>query len=375
MKFSQTSTVLALVAGTSAHIRMKWPEPFSFTSLSQDPLIASEFPCKQSNGFTPPSVKNDWNAGETKKVPFIGTAVHGGGSCQFSLTTDAKPSKDTQWKVIHSIIGGCPTKTTLDANILPENANGEGADRIFDITMPKDVPAGDYVFAWTWFNKLGNREMYMNCAPITVAGSGGDASFLSGLPDMFTANLPDQPVTKASCSTPEGLGDLKFPEPGTSVETHPKAEPNFKVEGSGCDAMLKWGAGNGKMGSPSGGGGATPANSSTPSSAPKPSNTGAALAPSAVPSTAPVATPAPLDTRSLSPTAPTHTAPPAHATTTTRLSALSLTPAGPRIPISVRYSHRVHQPRPLFRPPPPGSLRPILSPLVASCSPTACPRP
>ncbi|EHK43392.1 hypothetical protein TRIATDRAFT_85794 [Trichoderma atroviride IMI 206040] len=31
-------------------------------------------------------------------------------------------------------------------------------------TLPNDTPAGDALFAWTRFNKIGNRERYMNCA-------------------------------------------------------------------------------------------------------------------------------------------------------------------------------------------------------------------
>lgn len=27
-------------------------------------------------------------------------------------------------------------------------------------TIPKAAPSGEAVFSWTWFNRLGNREMY-----------------------------------------------------------------------------------------------------------------------------------------------------------------------------------------------------------------------
>lgn len=40
------------------------------------------------------------------------TAVHGGGSCQLSITyeTDPRKQKDpSSWRVIYSIEGGCPT--------------------------------------------------------------------------------------------------------------------------------------------------------------------------------------------------------------------------------------------------------------------------
>lgn len=81
----------------------------------------------------------------------------------------------------------------------------------YNFTIPDDLPPNDYVFAWTWFNKVGNREMYMNCAPVTITGSGGDDGFLDSLPDMFVANAGN------GCSTEESA-DLKFPDPGADVE-------------------------------------------------------------------------------------------------------------------------------------------------------------
>ena len=61
------------------------------------------------------------------------TAVHGGGSCQISLSYD----EGTTWKVIHSFVGGCPLNKNLP------------------ITFPSDTPAGKGVlFAWTWLNHV-----------------------------------------------------------------------------------------------------------------------------------------------------------------------------------------------------------------------------
>jgi hypothetical protein len=64
--------------------------------------------------------------------------------------------------------------------------------------------------AWTWFNKVGNREMYMNCAPIKV--SGGSGKGFEQLPDMAVANIAGQ----GSCATSETF-DYTFANPGKYV--------------------------------------------------------------------------------------------------------------------------------------------------------------
>lgn len=273
MKYS--GSVLAFAASASAHMIMNTPVPYGKPNSS--PITAADFPCKATGpeSYTV-STPNEWNAGETKEIAFTGSAVHGGGSCQFSITTDLAPTKDTQWKVIHSVIGNCPS--TAPGN-LEENANGNGADK-FPVTLPADLPAGEYSFAWTWFNKVGNREMYMNCAPITVGGGGQASSsdvssVLGGLPDMFVANIPD-----TQCSTKEGQ-DFEFPNPGDSVQRG-SVGVSFGADlidgnGGGCDAMTAMGAGNGQMGSPS-----TPSNTPEAPASSKPAQTTAA--PTAVPS-------------------------------------------------------------------------------------------
>ena len=64
-----------------------------------------------------------------------GSATHGGGSCQFSLSYDG----GNTWAVIHSIIGGCPLNSA------------------YTFSVPTNIPSGNALFAWTWFNKVGNR--------------------------------------------------------------------------------------------------------------------------------------------------------------------------------------------------------------------------
>jgi hypothetical protein len=282
------ASVLALVAAAQAHMVLEYPVPYGNPNNSPLDNSGSDFPCKAPDYSV--KTENVWNAGETKTVKFKGSAVHGGGSCQFSITTDTQPSKNTQWKVIHSVMGGCPANTPGNLPENPENTDGLSS---YPITLPKDLPAGEYSFAWTWFNKVGNREMYMNCAPITVSGGeGGDvSSVLGNLPDMFVANLP-----REECSTTE-MQDLQFPNPGESVETGSGAALGFDLVGAGCEAQAAMGAGSGSLGSPSApsnpgnGGGETPKEPETPTETPAtPTNGGGVFAPGA--SSAPSAPPA-----------------------------------------------------------------------------------
>lgn len=81
----------------------------------------------------------------------------------------------------------------------------------YDFNMPSDVANGDALFAWTWFNYEGNREMYMNCADVTITGGSGTAdSFESAYPPMFVANVGN------GCQTVEDQ-ETVFAQPGNQV--------------------------------------------------------------------------------------------------------------------------------------------------------------
>ncbi|KFY69532.1 hypothetical protein V498_10453, partial [Pseudogymnoascus sp. VKM F-4517 (FW-2822)] len=205
MKSFFTTFFLATMATTSlAHMQMSDPPPLrsSFNSKATNkdysmtnPLsdTGSDFACK---GFLSDLALPDgdpvatWKAGSSQKFTIAGTASHMGGSCQASLSTDSGKT----FKVIHSYIGNCPLE--------PD----------YKFTVPADTPKGEAVFAWTWFNKVGNREMYMNCAVVTIeAGSGTPpAVAFSDRPAMFVANAGN------GCKTLEST-DVKFPNPGPDV--------------------------------------------------------------------------------------------------------------------------------------------------------------
>ncbi|RDA92353.1 hypothetical protein CP533_4390 [Ophiocordyceps camponoti-saundersi (nom. inval.)] len=220
-------TAAGLVATGSAHILISNPVPFGKASLTNSPLAAdgSDFPCKQRNGvYDMSGGSNVYKQGSTQQLEFRGSAVHGGGSCQVSMTTDLKPNKNSVWKVIKSIEGGCPAK-----NQGGNMGGGAGADTPYryDYTIHNEIPAGNYTLAWTWFNKIGNREMYMNCAPVTVTGSGGSSGFLQSLPDMFVANVGN------GCGVPDSK-DVRFPNPGKDVDRFNGATNAFAAPTGSC---------------------------------------------------------------------------------------------------------------------------------------------
>jgi LysM domain len=207
----------------------------------------SNFPCKgYLSDLSTPAGKStvSYAAGQQATFKTAGVAAaHNGGSCQVSLSYD----NGKTWKVIKSFIGNCVR--SAGGNVFDQN-------QTYSFTIPADAKAGDAVWAWTWFNQTGNREMYMNCAHVTITGSG--TSTLDDHPDMFVANVNN------GCTTKEG-NDLEFPNPGKDVERTPanNAAPTGPPVGN-C---------------PAGSGAPAPAPAPGPGSAPPPPPKGAAPAP------------------------------------------------------------------------------------------------
>ncbi|EGS21088.1 uncharacterized protein CTHT_0029290 [Thermochaetoides thermophila DSM 1495] len=156
--------------------------------------------------------------GTPQILAFTGTAVHGGGSCQVSITYDNPPTATSKFKVIHSIQGGCPARNA--AGNLGNDPNAINPDE-YEFKIPTDLPSGNATLAWTWLNKIGLREFYMQCASIEIEGEGGSQAAFDALPDMFIANIPQG----EGCKTEERK-DILYPDPGNSVE---------KVEGPDKD--------------------------------------------------------------------------------------------------------------------------------------------
>ncbi|KAI9783104.1 MAG: hypothetical protein M1839_004273 [Geoglossum umbratile] len=192
----------------------------------------SDFPCKGELKYmgtqAGASVAN-YAPGGTFTIKLDGQATHSGGSCQASLSYD----KGATFTVIKSWVGDCPHAQP-------------SADQTFTGQIPSNAPSGEVVFAWTWFNELGNREMYMNCAIVTIGGgkrrrrfpedipgsSNGTANDLApraGLsgPGIFIANVGNGCTTVAS-------KDVVFPSPGSTIQYGGSAD--LRVDPSGtCD--------------------------------------------------------------------------------------------------------------------------------------------
>lgn len=232
------ATVLAIWASAaSAHMILSSPTPYSADSLTNSPLSSSgsNFPCQISGDastfYSTSGISNEYTAGESVSMSFKGSAVHGGGSCQVALSTDMQPSQSTRWSVILSIEGGCPTKDGTSAGT-------------YDVTIPEDIPAGTYSYAWTWTSKLsGTQEYYMNCAPITIKAASGSkkrsqnirarSDALDNYPPLAVYNMADLNSCKSTLSS-----DPKYPFPGSNVE-HDLASGDYsyaEITGSDCFA-------------------------------------------------------------------------------------------------------------------------------------------
>ena len=216
------------VAAANAHMVMSNPVPYASPQVINSPLNAdgSNFPCQLSAGqsLVSGSASNTFALGSEQKLAFIGQAVHGGGSCQVSITYDKNPSASSTWKVIQSIVGGCPAQNQA-GNM---GSNAAAVDPYtYNFTLPDDIPTGDVTLAWTWFNKIGNREMYMNCAPVTLTGTSGSSANYDSLPDMFVANIGN------GCSTAQ-TADLVFPDPGAAVVSLNGATTTFASPIGSC---------------------------------------------------------------------------------------------------------------------------------------------
>lgn len=218
--FSITAlTVLSASGFAAGHMQMTDPPPLrskfnkfstnvDFDMTSPMSSSGSNFPCKghlSVLGSAQAQSVADWAPGSQQRFTIDGGANHNGGSCQASLSFDQGKS----WKAIHSWIGNCPP---------PGKSN-------WDFTVPQDTPAGPALFAWSWFNNVGNREMYMNCAAINIKSGGkkkrGSSQSFQSRPEMFVANVGN------GCSTTEGT-DLLFPNAGPDVDM-PSKQPKGPV--------------------------------------------------------------------------------------------------------------------------------------------------
>ncbi|KAJ3539765.1 hypothetical protein NM208_g5355 [Fusarium decemcellulare] len=235
--------VSILIQSATSHTLMQHPVPFASQLRDNGPMEkdGSNWPCKGEVDYEPDGVMNIWERGSTQYLQAMGGASHGGGSCQISITTDLKPTIKSEWRVIHSIHGGCPLRNLTEVNygdsptvLLPS---------VFNFTIPEWVPVGRVVMAWTWYGRWSVPEMFMNCAPVMVLGGEGykntpDADHekrFKQAPLMFEANNGN------GCWTANAGSCIHFPEPGDSLEVNPECpfKPDIMFNGTcGPDVRL-----------------------------------------------------------------------------------------------------------------------------------------
>src|SRR5947207_3219484 len=96
-------------------------------------LLGRASRCSKKLHLTPADVRIVPGSAEPVGAP------HGGGTCQFALSYD----NGKTFTVIHSIEGGCPLDAVMNK---------------YTIKIPDNAPSAERArFAWTWFNRIGNR--------------------------------------------------------------------------------------------------------------------------------------------------------------------------------------------------------------------------
>ena len=139
-----SASAIALLSAANAHMIMIQPPPYGNPNNSPLDAQGANFPCKatSNSGGTVTTMP----IGSKQTLKFQGGAVHGGGSCQVSLTTDNPATKNSKWMVIHSIVGGCPARDS--AGNIGDNAQAIDPDT-YDYTIPQGITPGTYTLAWT----------------------------------------------------------------------------------------------------------------------------------------------------------------------------------------------------------------------------------
>lgn len=247
MYFTKSFAVAALCSLATiaeAHILMATPVRATTPAVTNGPLLAdgSNYPCQLTSGQTLAGDSTSMALGSDQPLNFIGESVHGGGSCQVSITYDENPTADSVWKTITSIEGGCPAQNAA-GNLGDDTSATAPIPYDYNFTVPDNIPSGKAVMAWTWFNKVGNREMYMNCALVDLTGTSGSKSNYEALPDMFKANIDNGCTTLAD-------KDVTFPDPGENVQKLNGATDAFAAPTGSCNA-----GGSGGSTQPTGGSG------------------------------------------------------------------------------------------------------------------------
>ncbi|KAK3672668.1 hypothetical protein LTR78_007480 [Recurvomyces mirabilis] len=263
---------LALLGGVSAHIKVQTPTPFAPSSLDTSPLnnaaigsSGSNFPCKMRQGGYEVVNRTQIKVGSAQDLIFSGSASHGGGVCQLAMTTDAEPNAQSEFKLF-TVIEGCPIK----------DDSGSGGISPYSFKLPEGTPNGNLTLAWMWYNRIGNREIYMNCMPVEVTGGSDDKTAYNALSNAYIINQPT-----ADCSTQE-TSDPIIPNPGSAEIQKFNPASVVSASGTACAASAAAMTKGVAAGSNS-----SPATASAAASSPPASSTASSSAPASYPTSAP----------------------------------------------------------------------------------------
>lgn len=136
------------------------------------------FPCK---GFPKGPVVATFEKNEIT-ITLEGTATHGGGHCQFGISYD-----NNNFVVLKTVLNDCLLNTMSYSYEIPKYARGD------NITV-----------FWSWVNRIGNREYYMECADVNVKTNGK----MTNIPgkELLIVNLPGYPtVPEWQVNSPSSL--------------------------------------------------------------------------------------------------------------------------------------------------------------------------
>ncbi|CCX04980.1 hypothetical protein FPQ18DRAFT_283928 [Pyronema domesticum] len=218
---STIAAVAALITSVSAHARMSDPPQWKVLvpdSMSPEAPDGSTFPCQ--GGVAESTASRTYQAGGSGTLQLHGTAVHGGGSGQMVITYDFPPTKDSVWRVMQSWEGNHPIQC-LEGNLqdcFPGTAvSADHPLPPLQFAIPSGLPSGKAVVAWTWFNRLGNREMYMKCSTVQINGVDYGTSALSQAPGMLALPTMFRSSSGNGCEVPSSVDAIAFKNPGKNV--------------------------------------------------------------------------------------------------------------------------------------------------------------
>ena len=233
--FSSTFTTMALLVTTTlAHMQLNSPAPFGAANNPHrtDPADErltfpynccgrkTEWPCGgylRLLGTPQGAATASWPAGSQQFWNMSGIGNHYGGSCQVGFSID----QGKTFQVAKSYEGNCPHR----------HGSNTASGQNFDFHVPADLPTGDVVFAWTWFNR--EAEFNMNCAAVSITGGSPAAAAAAG------GNVIGPSSAKSSMRPPPALSGSPATTPNSTSNSYDsplrKIKPStYTTNGCAC---------------------------------------------------------------------------------------------------------------------------------------------